>query len=51
MPSVAERREPEPADPAGADYEVGLESLSQWQLAWRRFKQHRLALIGLGDPR
>jgi len=31
-----------------ADYEVGLESLSQWQLAWRKFKKHRLALIGLG---
>ena len=30
------------------DYEVGLESLSQWQLAWRKFKKHRLALIGLG---
>jgi peptide/nickel transport system permease protein len=31
-----------------ADYEVGLQSLSQWQLAWRKFKKHRLALIGLG---
>ncbi len=36
------------AEEAGADYEVGLESLSQWQLAWRKFKRHRLALIGLG---
>ena len=35
---------------AGADYEVNLESLSQTQLAWRKFKRHRLALIGLGDP-
>jgi peptide/nickel transport system permease protein len=35
-------------DGPGADYEVGLESLSQWQLAWRKFKKHRLALIGLG---
>jgi peptide/nickel transport system permease protein len=35
-------------DQRGADYEVGLESLSQWQLAWRKFKKHRLALIGLG---
>ncbi len=35
-------------DDAGADYEVNLESLSQWQLAWRKFKTHRLALIGLG---
>ncbi len=34
--------------PTGSDYEVGLESLSQWQLAWRKFKKHRLALIGLG---
>jgi peptide/nickel transport system permease protein len=30
----------------GADYEVALESLNQWQLAWRRFKRHKLALIG-----
>jgi peptide/nickel transport system permease protein len=30
------------------DYEVTLHSLSQWELAWRKFKQHRLALIGLG---
>jgi len=33
---------------AGADYEVSLESLSQWQLAWRKFRKHRLALIGIG---
>ena len=33
---------------AGADYEVTLQSLNQWQLAWRKFKKHRLALIGLG---
>jgi oligopeptide transport system permease protein len=32
---------------AGADYEVGLESLSQWQLAWRKFRKHHLALVGL----
>lgn len=30
------------------DYEVQLESLNQWQLAWRRFKKHRLAMIGSG---
>jgi peptide/nickel transport system permease protein len=30
------------------DYEVGLESLSQWQLAWRKFRKHNLALVGLG---
>jgi peptide/nickel transport system permease protein len=39
--------DPTPEGPV-ADYEVGLESLSQWQLAWRKFKKHRLALIGLG---
>ncbi len=32
---------------AGEDYEVGLESLSQWQLAWRKFRRHRLAMVGL----
>ena len=36
------------ADEAGADYEVGLESLGQFQLAWRKFRKHRLALLGLG---
>src|SRR4029079_15035390 len=29
------------------DYEVGLKSLNQWQLAWRKFRKHKLALIGL----
>jgi peptide/nickel transport system permease protein len=33
---------------AGADYEVSLESLSQWQLAWRKFRKHRMALVGMG---
>jgi peptide/nickel transport system permease protein len=33
---------------AEADYEVNLKSLSQWELAWRKFRQHRLALLGLG---
>ncbi len=33
---------------AASDVEVALESLSQWQLAWRRFRRHRMALIGLG---
>ena len=32
---------------AGADYEVALESLNQWQLAWRKFRRHRMALVGL----
>jgi peptide/nickel transport system permease protein len=36
-----------PAAPP-ADYEVGLKSLNQWQLAWRKFRKHHLALIGLG---
>jgi peptide/nickel transport system permease protein len=35
------------AEEAGADYEVSLESLSQWQLAWRKFRKHRLALVGV----
>jgi ABC-type dipeptide/oligopeptide/nickel transport system permease subunit len=35
------------APPETEDVEVALESLSQWQLAWRRFKLHRLAAIGL----
>lgn len=34
-------------DAEEADVEVALESLSQWQLAYRRFKKHRLALIGV----
>ena len=33
---------------AGVDYEVQLESLNQWQLAWRKFRKHRLAIVGLG---
>lgn len=36
---------PSPED--AADYEVALESLNQWQLAWRRFRRHRMALVGL----
>ncbi len=28
------------------DFEVQLESLSQLQLAWRRFRKHRLAMVG-----
>ena len=55
---LVERDEADPARPrllaqvraeeAGVDYEVTLESLNQWQLAWRKFKKHRLAIIGLG---
>jgi peptide/nickel transport system permease protein len=33
---------------AAADVEVALESLGQWQLAWRRFRHHKLAMLGLG---
>jgi ABC-type dipeptide/oligopeptide/nickel transport system permease subunit len=45
--AVAHAFEPALAeDLAAADSEVALESLSQWQLAWRRFKRHRLALVG-----
>jgi len=33
---------------AQPDYDVQLESLSQWQLAWRRFKKHRMAMVGSG---
>lgn len=29
------------------DFEVALESLNQWQIAWRRFKRHRLAMVGV----
>jgi len=36
----------EAATPPSADFEVALESLNQWQLAWRRFKRHRMALVG-----
>jgi ABC-type antimicrobial peptide transport system permease subunit len=32
---------------SGVDYEVGLESLGQWQIAARKFRRHRLAMIGL----
>ncbi|HVA87919.1 MAG TPA: ABC transporter permease, partial [Candidatus Saccharimonadales bacterium] len=37
-----------PAGPAGTapDYEVSLVSLNQWQIAWRRFLRHRLAVFG-----
>jgi peptide/nickel transport system permease protein len=34
------------SDLGEADNEVALESLSQWQLAWRRFKRHKMAMVG-----
>ena len=50
-PSGPESLQPDtgdaPAEPQ-ADYEVSLRSLSQWELVWRKFRQHRLALFGLG---
>jgi peptide/nickel transport system permease protein len=33
---------------APADFEVALVSLNQWQLAWRRFRRHKLAMFGAG---
>jgi ABC-type dipeptide/oligopeptide/nickel transport system permease subunit len=35
-----------PPPSAGTDYEVALESLNQWQIAWRRFRRHKLAMVG-----
>ena len=35
-------------EPTATDYEVSLKSLSQWDLVWRKFRQHKLALLGLG---
>ena len=43
----AERRVAVPSEIAAADNEVALESLSQWQLAVRRFRRHRLAMVGV----
>lgn len=42
------RIEDVPQSPGGPspDYEVALVSLNQWQLAWRRFKKHHLAIVG-----
>jgi peptide/nickel transport system permease protein len=38
--------EPLSAPQEQPDFEVQLESLSQLQLAWRRFKKHKLAMVG-----
>jgi peptide/nickel transport system permease protein len=46
MAGVAPEVDPH-RDEAGVDYEIGLVSLSQWQLAWRKFRKHRMAMIGL----
>jgi peptide/nickel transport system permease protein len=37
---------PIPSEPGGTDFEVSLRSLNQWQIAWRRFRRHRLAMFG-----
>jgi peptide/nickel transport system permease protein len=44
-PRLEEIENPTPGGPT-PDYEVALVSLNQWQLAWRRFRKHRLALFG-----
>src|SRR5690349_21264004 len=31
---------------ATVDYEISLKPLTQWQLAWRRFRKHRMAMVG-----
>jgi hypothetical protein len=48
LTSAAEAVEIVDTQAAPADYEVGLKSLNQWQLAWRKFRKHHLALVGLG---
>ncbi len=45
-PVITDLEETASASTRPADYEVSLESLNQWQLAWRRFRKHRLAVIG-----
>jgi peptide/nickel transport system permease protein len=47
-PPAAGRTPEVAADLAQADTEVALVSLNQWQLAYRRYRRHRLAMIGLG---
>jgi peptide/nickel transport system permease protein len=46
-PRLEELENSVPGGPS-PDYEVALVSLNQWQLAWRRFKKHRLAMFGAG---
>jgi peptide/nickel transport system permease protein len=33
---------------SGLGDELALEPLGQWQLAWRRFRRHRMAIVGAG---
>jgi peptide/nickel transport system permease protein len=35
-----------PVDAGSPDFEVSLVSLNQWQIAWLRFRRHRLAVFG-----
>src|SRR6478672_6718316 len=38
---------PTPSEPGSSeDFEVNLVSLNQWQIAWRRFRRHKLAVFG-----
>src|SRR5438309_9313725 len=40
---------PQPGLPIGAlppDREVAIQQIGQWSLIWRRFRRHRLAVIG-----
>jgi peptide/nickel transport system permease protein len=46
-PRIEEVELPEGGGPT-VDYEVALVSLNQWQLTWRRFKKHKLAIFGSG---
>src|SRR5437867_49554 len=42
---------PEPPlerDVAQADVEVSVKQLTQWQLVWRRYRRHKLAMFGTG---
>jgi peptide/nickel transport system permease protein len=47
-PSETGALEQMPLEPPGAgeDFEVNLVSLNQWQIAWRRFRRHKLAVFG-----
>jgi peptide/nickel transport system permease protein len=36
----------EEIDALQTDYDVALQSLTQWEIAWRRFRRHRMAILG-----
>jgi peptide/nickel transport system permease protein len=48
QPRIAEELLVEGEDQPIQDTEVALKSLSQWQLAARRFRRHRMAMLGIG---